>query len=1441
MRYARYLPIIALALFTLFSTSLQAQITLPSTVDFDSETNNTPSTNCGYNPAAMTNGDWNNTGGDDIQWITFSGPTGSTGTGPAADNTSGSGLFAYLEGSGGASCYNQTGILLSDAIDATTLPDLTLEFVYHMYTSTGADMGDLFVDVSTNGGSTWVTGIWSRSGNQGNVWNTGTVNLTPYIGFSNVRVRFRGVTGTGFRSDIALDDITLSSSGGGAGPCFTEDFSGGLPAGWASSSYSSGIDWSFGTSASIASTSNLENDWFWTDALALNGGTTYTISYDQTSIGSCFEDARWQVLLTTAQNNSSTVGAPIATFSTCTAGARSHTFTPPSTGTYYIAFRAYSDDFGNGLTIDNIELSGCTVPSACPTTGGAMAGTYTVDAGGGGDFLTIQCAVDNLEARGISAPVQIDIAAGSGPYNEAVVFNGPITGTSATDTILFNGNGETVEFAVDGTNSSVILIQDADYVTFDDFELDATAGTSFYSNCIRFADNADNCRISNSTLRGSPTVTSANFNAALVLILESSAAEICNNTEIINNTFNDGSKGIFVNSNELNENILVRGNTFSSQYVAGIDILDASDVFIENNIVSPEGSPSTLEGIVLDDVSGTFRVTGNTVLLQPTGGAFAYGIVTDYATGTSGNRGIIANNFVTVTGAAVSNAVYGIYNRSNQANYIDAIFNNVYIDNGAPESGALRTLSDLNSEYRVYNNNFVNVSAGGHAMLIEAGFGGTPAEAILGLTDANYNNLYTTGGDPVVEVEGDNYNTLADWQAATYGYDANSISVDPIYTDVSTGDLHVDESLLQVGNTTTGITVDIDGDTRRPTPTIGADEIECLIAAGTMSGTYTVDATGAGDFETIQCACENIMARDVSGPVIIQMEDDTYNEQVQIDGSGLTGPSTTNTITFRSASGDPVNVTVTNNTSTISDNYTWRVRDLSHVRFENLTIENASTGTYQRVIHIEALTGAVQNIRLEGNVLRGAPNPAVSGNNANLEFDHRDHPFQNVDVINNTINGGSIGIYFAAAFGANSQDVFISGNTFRNAGGLSVINLQEVNDFIVESNDILITNDAGSAARAINMVSNSTVSQPRNLVYNNFIVEQGITTTDLRLLDINNSDDLGIYYNSIRINNGSDPTSTAIYVVNNTSTGLDIRNNAIQNDGPGYLIRLFPFTTPLPTVTCDFNNLFANGGGNVGEYSGTDYATLGAWQGTFGNDANSMSANPGFLSTTNLRIDGASPMLDQATPLTAVTFDIDGDVRNPDIGADEFVSPLPVALIGFRAKLTDAHDVQLDWSSAQELNSSHFVIERRHGSGQFIAVDERPAAGKSNRSKVYDYLDVQPPSGQLYYRLRMVDLDGTAEYSRTVNVLIAEDGQLLMQAYPNPASDVLNLNFGGLSPKSVVDVQLIDAAGRLALQRSYAYREGLVIGVPMQQLSSGLYTLRVNAAGEQLIERIVKQ
>jgi PKD repeat protein len=153
-------------------------------------------------------GGWSHDSSDDFNWTRHNKKTPSSSTGPS---TGAEGQwFLYTEAS---SNYNSTAIIHSPCFDLTELENAQFDFQYHMF---GAHMGSLSLEVSTNKGQDW-TRIWSMEGDQSDKWHEASVDLTDYIGYMGVSFRFVGQTGNRFRSDMAIDNVSLTTSNGGDG------------------------------------------------------------------------------------------------------------------------------------------------------------------------------------------------------------------------------------------------------------------------------------------------------------------------------------------------------------------------------------------------------------------------------------------------------------------------------------------------------------------------------------------------------------------------------------------------------------------------------------------------------------------------------------------------------------------------------------------------------------------------------------------------------------------------------------------------------------------------------------------------------------------------------------------------------------------------------------------------------------------------------------------------------------------------------------------------------------------------------------------------------------------------------------------------------------------------------------------------------------------------
>lgn len=95
-------------------------------------------------------------------------------------------------------------------------------------------------------------------------------------------------------------------------------------------------------------------------------------------------------------------------------------------------------------------------------------------------------------------------------------------------------------------------------------------------------------------------------------------------------------------------------------------------------------------------------------------------------------------------------------------------------------------------------------------------------------------------------------------------------------------------------------------------------------------------------------------------------------------------------------------------------------------------------------------------------------------------------------------------------------------------------------------------------------------------------------------------------------------------------------------------------------------------------------------------------------------------------------------------------SPIPIELINFAGKSSE-NSILINWSTASEINSSHFELYKSLDANIFKHLATVPGAGNSNRIIEYSYTDNDAKSTQ-YYQLKQIDYDGSFSYGDVILV-----------------------------------------------------------------------------------------
>src|SRR5688572_7897983 len=189
-----------------------------------------------------------------------------------------------------------------------------------------------------------------------------------------------------------------------------------------------------------------------------------------------------------------------------------------------------------------------STPVLLTVTPGLPGGTYTIDPtqpASATNFVTFNAAKDAMSC-GITGPVVFNVEPGTGPYLEQL-FLDSIPGTSAANTITFNGAGNAIKFSPSvSADRSVIRLNGTDYTTFNELVIDAT-GAGTYGWGVLLIDGADSNAFRNCTILANTSSTSTNY-AGIVISgsgtsATSTVASNCDGNVFENNTITGGYYG----------------------------------------------------------------------------------------------------------------------------------------------------------------------------------------------------------------------------------------------------------------------------------------------------------------------------------------------------------------------------------------------------------------------------------------------------------------------------------------------------------------------------------------------------------------------------------------------------------------------------------------------------------------------------------------------------------------------------------------------------------------------------------------------------------------------------------------------------------------------------------------------------------------------------------
>lgn len=168
---------------------------------------------------------------------------------------------------------------------------------------------------------------------------------------------------------------------------------------------------------------------------------------------------------------------------------------------------------------------------------------------------------------------------------------------------------------------------------------------------------------------------------------------------------------------------------------------------------------------------------------------------------------------------------------------------------------------------------------------------------------------------------------------------------------------------------------------------------------------------------------------------------------------------------------------------------------------------------------------------------------------------------------------------------------------------------------------------------------------------------------------------------------------------------------------------------------------------------------------------------------------------------------------------------LPVKWLNFTAKLKDEKSVLLNWSTASEMNNSHFEVERATDNLEWSEIGKVKGNGTVSTMSSYLFYDstFNADANLLIYRLKQVDFDGKFEYSKTafLNLEKAQANQPLI-VYPNPNEGIFIVEFSKNTQPKII--RIFDITGKLVIEMSTQDKKTTL---NLETYGRGLYLINV--------------
>jgi Secretion system C-terminal sorting domain len=164
---------------------------------------------------------------------------------------------------------------------------------------------------------------------------------------------------------------------------------------------------------------------------------------------------------------------------------------------------------------------------------------------------------------------------------------------------------------------------------------------------------------------------------------------------------------------------------------------------------------------------------------------------------------------------------------------------------------------------------------------------------------------------------------------------------------------------------------------------------------------------------------------------------------------------------------------------------------------------------------------------------------------------------------------------------------------------------------------------------------------------------------------------------------------------------------------------------------------------------------------------------------------------------------------------------LPLDLLSFDAK-TQGNNTHLSWKTTNEKNVNYYEVEKSSSANinGFTTLEKIAARNKDTES--YDLTDDKPFPSVNYYRLKMVNIDGSVTYSSIKTVVFKDAKKTVFKVFPNPAFNSLTIDYALDLQTNLTDYAVVNMLGQTLMQGKLTSRD-----LDISSLPTGAFVIKV--------------